>query len=71
MHGRSKSHQRGVAGKRWKKRAQVTKRLFKPNLQNVTVLVNGIARKMRLCTRCIKRIKNYKSVKDYKNIAFV
>lgn len=55
--GRQKSHKRGVAGKRWRKRAQVTPRMFKVNLQKVTVLDNSKEVQMRLCTKCIKRFK--------------
>jgi len=51
--GRQSRHRRGVAGKQWLKRAQKTKRVFKPNLH--PVIVNGV--RMLLCTRCIKRIK--------------
>jgi len=50
--GRSQQHRRGVAGKRWKNRAQTTKRLFKVNLQKV----NG----QLLCTDCISRLKKNK-----------
>lgn len=69
--GRSQQHRRGVAGKRWKKRAQSTPRLFRPNLQKVTLKVAGETRKMRICAKCLKRIRKYGSVKDYKNIAVV
>ena len=55
--GRSKSHKRGVAGKRWKKRAPVTPRLFNVNLQMATVAVDGKKVQMKLCTKCIKRFK--------------
>jgi len=69
VHGVSQQHQRGVAGKRWKKRAQATKRLFKPNLQKVTVVIGNLKpKKLLLCTKCIKRIRNYKSIGDYTNI---
>lgn len=47
--GRTHSHHRGVAGKRWKKRAPKTSRTFKPNLQNF--------KGMRLCATCIKKFK--------------
>lgn len=57
--GRSSRHGRGVAGKRWKKRAQVTVKIFKPNLQRVSVLVSGVKIAMRLCTRCLKRYKKF------------
>jgi len=33
---------------------RATKRLWKPNLQNTTVTVNGAKRKMRVCTTCLK-----------------
>jgi large subunit ribosomal protein L28 len=31
-----------------------TRRRFEPNLQNVRALVNGVVRRMRVCTRCLK-----------------
>jgi large subunit ribosomal protein L28 len=55
--GRSQKHRRGVAGKRWKKRVTPTHRLFKPNLQVVTIVENGKRIKVRMCTKCIKRRK--------------
>ncbi len=55
--GRTQVHHRGVAGKRWKKRAQMTLRTFRPNLQNATVIVDGGTKKMRLCAKCIKKFK--------------
>jgi ribosomal protein L28 len=66
--GVSQEHGRGVAGKRWKKRAQATKRTFKPNLQTISVVMAAKTKQMLLCTKCIKRIKNYKSIGDIKNI---
>lgn len=54
VYGRQSSHHRGVAGKRWKKRAQVTARLFKPNIQKY--------QGMTLCTSCIKRMKLVASI---------
>jgi large subunit ribosomal protein L28 len=69
--GRSQKHRRGVAGKRWKKRAQATPRSFRPNLQRVTLLVSGEKRKMRICAKCLKRIKKYRSIKKYSNISVV
>jgi len=66
--GRSSRHKRGVAGKRWRKRAPVTSRLFKPNLQKRTVIVNGEKKQMLLCAKCIKRIKKYGAVGSYSNI---
>ena len=57
MLGRSHTHHRGVAGGRWKKRAPKTNRTFKANLQRVTILDGKKKRQVRLCTKCIKRIK--------------
>lgn len=54
-YGHRTMHGRGVAGKRWKKRAQKTSRLFKPNLQKIAG--------MRLCTDCIKLFKKEGKIK--------
>ena len=67
--GRSQTHRRGVAGRRWKKRAQETKRTFKPNLQKKTFVVAGDKVQMRVCTSCLKAVKNFGKVKDYKSIS--
>lgn len=70
--GRSQQHKRGVAGKRWKKRAEETKRIFYPNLQMKTVVISdGDEKQMKLCGKCIKRIKNFGAIHDFKNIHFV
>ena len=55
--GKSYTHHRGVAGGRWKKRAQKTNRIFKVNLQRVTVVEGDFEMQTRLCGKCIKRIK--------------
>lgn len=57
MYGRSHTHHRGVAGGRWKKRAQKTQRIFKPNLQPVVIKVGESYRRVKLCNKCVKRIK--------------
>ena len=57
MFGRSHTHHRGVAGGRWKKRAPKTQKLFKPNLQPVIILIAGQQKRVKLCTKCIKRVK--------------
>ncbi|HWE63033.1 MAG TPA: 50S ribosomal protein L28 [Chloroflexota bacterium] len=49
--GRSIRHK---AGGGWFRRAPVTSRTFKPNLQNVTLDVNGAPKKLRICTRCLR-----------------
>lgn len=57
LYGRSHTHHRGVAGGRWKKRAVKTQRLFKPNLQKVEILEKGKTVKVKLCAKCLKRVK--------------
>jgi ribosomal protein L28 len=69
VHGRSSSHGRGVAGRRWKKRAQTTLRTFKPNLQKIAVMVNGVKVQMRLCADCISRFKKEGKIKKIQSIA--
>lgn len=66
--GRTHTHHRGVAGGRWKKRAPKKQRVFFPNLQIVDILVDGTKKRVRLCTRCIKRVK--KDIKDGVKPAF-
>ena len=55
--GRSHTHKRGVAGGRWKKRAPKTNRTFRANIQHVTAMIDGAKKSIKLCTKCIKRIK--------------
>ena len=55
--GRSHTHHRGVAGGRWKKRAPKTRKIFSPNLQRFTILEAGKKKQVKLCTKCVKRIK--------------
>lgn len=66
--GRSQKHKRGVAGKRWRKRAQATRRVFRPNLQRVTLTISGERKKMRICTKCLKKIKKDGSVGNYSKV---
>ena len=40
---------KGVAGGQWKKRAQSTRKVFKPNLHKW--------QGMKLCTKCLRRLK--------------
>ncbi len=67
--GRSQRHKRGVAGKRWRKKAPATRRVFKPNLQKATLIIAGKQTKMEICAKCVKRIKKSGAIGDYKNIA--
>lgn len=38
-----------------------TRRRFEPNLQSVRALVNGVARRVKVCTRCLKAGKIVKA----------
>lgn len=60
--GRQHTHHRGVAGGRWKKRAPKTLKVFSPNLQKVHIMVGKLAKQVKLCTKCLKRVK--KDMKD-------
>lgn len=57
LFGRSHTHHRGVAGGRWKKRAPKTRRIFIPNLQPVEIVEKGKELRVKLCSKCLKRIK--------------
>ncbi len=50
-----------VVGRRVSHAHNVTPRRFEPNLQTVRALVNGAARRMRVCTRCIRSQKIVKA----------
>jgi ribosomal protein L28 len=67
--GRTQSHHRGVAGKRWKKRAPMTLRVFRPNLQKATIIVSGKSVQVKLCASCIKKFKKEGKIKTFKNRA--
>jgi ribosomal protein L28 len=58
LYGRSHTHHRGVAGGRWKKRAPKTQKIFKVNLQRIDIIENSKSKEVRLCTKCLKRVKN-------------
>jgi len=34
-----------------------TRRLFKPNLHSARIFINGIGKRLRLCTKCLRRYK--------------
>lgn len=67
--GRSQKHKRGVAGKRWKKRVAKTFRLFRPNIQKKTVKIGNKTKQMKICAKCLKSVKKYGKVKNFKNIS--
>jgi len=57
MFGRSHTHHPGVAGGRWKKRAQKTARIFAPNLQKVLIYEDGQVKRVNLQTKVVKRVR--------------
>ena len=50
-------------GKWIKKRVPVVR---KPNLQTITIIKNGQKKKMRICTKCLKRLKKEGKLKNLK-----
>ncbi len=55
-----------VAGNNVSHAHNKTKRRFLPNLQNVRALVNGVPKKISVCTSCIKAGKVIKNVRGRK-----
>jgi large subunit ribosomal protein L28 len=49
----------------------LTKRRFEPNLHKITAVIDGKARKVRACTRCIRSGKIIKVVRTRKVLAAV
>jgi large subunit ribosomal protein L28 len=43
---------------------KVNRRTLYPNLQTLRVDVNGVKKKVKICTRCYKKIVDPASVKD-------
>jgi len=70
-------HRKGVAGGRWKRKAQKVKRIQLPNLHVARAMVDskgevikrdskkiGKVKKLRLCTKCLRRAKRPGEVKS-------
>ena len=60
MVGKQHKHHPGVAGGRWKRRAPKTQKIFKPNLHWARVGVAGAMQRIRLCTKCLRIVKQDK-----------
>ena len=43
-----------VAGRNVSHSHRVTNRVFKPNIQKITAVVNGTTKKIKVCTKCMK-----------------
>ena len=65
VYGASQSHKRGVAGKRWNKRAPVTARTFRPNIQKASFLIAEKKVSFTLCAKCLKKFKQDFKSADY------
>lgn len=59
-HGHSVSHAKNRVG-----------RLFKPNLQKLKVMRNGITVRVKFCTDCIQRLKKDKHIGNFKLISYI
>lgn len=57
MIGKQHRHHAGVAGNRWNRRAPKTQKIFKPNLHSARVVIDGTSQKLRLCTKCLRMIR--------------
>lgn len=58
QYGETSAHHRGVAGGRWKKKAQATRKVFKPNLHVRRIqIANAEMVKVRLCTKCLRKLR--------------
>ena len=55
-----------MAGQNVSHANNITKRTFKPNLQQVRALVDGRAQKVMVCTRCIRGGKITKAARGRK-----
>lgn len=38
-----------------------TRKIFKPNLHRARLVVNGITKSMKLCTKCLRKLKGQNS----------
>lgn len=54
MIGKSGAHQYGGA---WARRATKKRAVWLPNLHSVKVIYRGVHRTMRLCIKCLRRVK--------------
>lgn len=66
MTGKQHKHHPGVAGGRWKRRAPKTQKVFKPNLHTAHIMVGRVNKKVRLCTKCLRKVKGKSSTMNLK-----
>jgi len=54
MFGRNIRHKHSIA---WERRAPKTSRTFEPNVQKTKLMINGVMRSVRICTRCLRTLQ--------------
>jgi large subunit ribosomal protein L28 len=55
--GKTTAYGRNIRHKhsgRWERKAPKTNRTFKANVQNKTLIVDGIRLRLKICTRCLR-----------------
>jgi large subunit ribosomal protein L28 len=55
--GKTTTYGRNIRHKhsgRWERKAPKTNRTFKANVQNKTLVLNGIPLRLKICTRCLR-----------------
>ena len=55
--GKTTTYGRNIRHKhsgRWERKAPKTNRTFKANVQNKTLVVNGVSLRLKICTRCLR-----------------
>ena len=66
--GSTSTHHRGVAGGQWKKKAQKTQKIFKPNLHSAWVVNDGVKERWHLCTKCLRTVRKEQNAQKAKNL---
>ncbi len=49
----------------WARRAPKVKKIWKPNLRTIRIVVAGQTRRLKLCAKCLKKIKLVKKQPDF------
>ncbi len=65
IYGTSHRHHPGVAGRQHLRRAPRTQKIFRPNLHTAHLLVNGLYRKVKLCSKCRRLLKIQGRIKTW------
>jgi ribosomal protein L28 len=63
---RRSMHQRGVASAKFRRRAKKVQKIYKANIQKITLKVGGVKLSGKFCTRCISRMKKEKKSPEKK-----